>query len=209
MLRVIVLDFDGVVVDSNRLKYEAFLDLFPLAAQPIAERVLAHHREESRFEIVRRFLVALGEAPVQEVVARLAQAYDARVQRNIVAQGVSIEVRKTLEWLAGRCSLYLNSGTPEASLRTTARALDVEKFFRELRGTPCTKEENLRHYMLIEHATAADVLVVGDGEADYQAAQAIGLPFVGVTNEFNRWTGASFPVLPHLSALPEFLKSRL
>ena len=66
--KVIVFDFDGTLIDSNRLKYDAYFELFPkdkLHSQAI-ETVLATKYEESRFSILAEILHSLEtkKAPV-------------------------------------------------------------------------------------------------------------------------------------------------
>ncbi len=208
MVRVVVCDFDGVVVDSNRLKHEMFFRLFPAEEGPVVERVLAEAREETRVEIIRRILSAAGGRVDPEQVAALAAAYDREVTASIRAIGPRPGVRETLAGLARRYEVSLNSTTPEVSLRRTVADLGLEGLFRQVRGAPASKPDNLASIMAAAEAAGDEVVVIGDGESDLTSARAHGCRFVGIPNEFNRWDGAGFPVIADLTALPDLL-SRL
>jgi phosphoglycolate phosphatase-like HAD superfamily hydrolase len=201
MVRVVVCDFDGVVVDSNRLKHEAFVRLFPAEMRPVVDGVLAEAREQSRIEIIGRILTGARGRADPETVASLAEDYDREVTASIRAIGVRPGVRETLADLTQRYQVYLNSTTPEASLRRTVTALGLAGFFRDVRGGPASKLDNLSSIMVTAQAAGADVVVVGDGESDLASARARGCVFVGIPNEFNGWVTADFPLIADLTAL--------
>ncbi|MGH2628765.1 MAG: HAD family hydrolase [Anaerolineales bacterium] len=205
MVRVLVCDFDGVVVDSNRLKREAFFHLVPAEMGPIVEAVLAEAREEPRVEIIRRILTAAHGHADAKTVASLAEAYDREVTASIRAIGPRPGVRETLAGLARRYEVSLSSTTPEASLRRTVADLGLAGLFRQVRGAPASKADNLGSIMAAAGAAGEEVVVVGDGESDLASARAHGCHFVGIPNEFNRWDGAGFPVIADLTTLPHLL----
>lgn len=205
MVRVVVCDFDGVVVDSNRLKHEAFFHVFPPEAEPVVERVLAEAREEPRVEIISRILTTAQGGADPAMVASLVEAYDREVTAGIRAIGPRPGVWETLSALAHRYELSLNSTTPEASLRRTVADLGLAGLFRQVRGGPASKLDNLGSIMARARAAGEEVVVIGDGESDLTSARARGCLFVGIPNEFNRWDSAGFPLIADLTALPGVL----
>ena len=79
-LKVIVFDFDGTLIDSNRLKYDAFFKLFPDGAHHAStvREVLDQIGEASRYEIIEKILAGLGRRPtdLQGDVNALADRYN-------------------------------------------------------------------------------------------------------------------------------------
>ena len=67
-VKVIVFDFDGTLIDSNQLKYDAFFKLFPFDAPPknIIEEVLGEFLEESRYVILREILKRVDTETINE-----------------------------------------------------------------------------------------------------------------------------------------------
>ena len=60
-IKVFVFDFDGTIVDSNRLKDEAYFELFPVS--PKAKEIIAGYKgcRKTRYQIIREILLALKE----------------------------------------------------------------------------------------------------------------------------------------------------
>ena len=57
-IKVIVFDFDGTLVDSNRLKYDAFFELFTDDPNHVLtiRKVLSAKKEQSRFIILEEIM---------------------------------------------------------------------------------------------------------------------------------------------------------
>ncbi len=80
-IKIIVFDFDGTLVDSNRLKHDAFSEVFPADehhAQTV-QQVLSEMKEQSRFVILEEILQRLGVergAGLRTKVKELAGRYN-------------------------------------------------------------------------------------------------------------------------------------
>ena len=64
----------------------------------------------------------------------------------------------------------------------TARGLDV--FFKAIYGSPPEKAANLQRAVDALNVHPASVLMVGDSQADYQAARSVGTDFYGRGEQF-------------------------
>ena len=62
-IKVVVFDFDGTLIASNQLKYEAFFDLFPDTShyRRTIRSVLADMSGESRYAVLDTLLRRFGE----------------------------------------------------------------------------------------------------------------------------------------------------
>ncbi|MBW1645652.1 MAG: HAD family hydrolase [Deltaproteobacteria bacterium] len=185
-IRTAVLDFDGTLVDSNRLKYEAYFAVFPAdeATRRVIEAVLAEIFEASRYEIleeiIRRTTGQEGEA-LKARVAEVAAAYNDLVLAGAETCPEIPGAREALELLAAiGIPVYLSSTTPEEFLRPIVAARGWTGFFREIYGYPRRKEETLAAIIERENLGPGDVLVVGDGESDRRSAAACGTRFLPV-----------------------------
>lgn len=199
MIRVIIFDFDGVIVDSNRLKREAWFKLFP-------ERKKIP--QGTRFEALRAIFTELGKPndEIEALVTEYAERYNRMVQKGIAEIGLIPEAKEVLGDLASRYALYLNSATPSDALRETVENLGLGRFFKRVFGAPPSKISNLKNIIEIEGVKEREVVFVGDGESDYEAARACGISFVGIKNDFNNWNDTQFPLVPNIRMISETIK---
>src|SRR3989338_4533104 len=115
MIKIIVFDFDGVLVDSNRLKQEAWFKVFKPeeASRELIRNILAEIKE-TRYDILREIFRRLG-TPAEEIeplVLSRAQRFNEFVQSGISSMGLNPGVREALSELKPKFRLYLNSATP-------------------------------------------------------------------------------------------------
>lgn len=212
MVKVIVFDFDGVIVDSNRIKYNAFFDAFsdnhPEASSVISS-VISENKFGTRFDVFRSALRRVGadERYIDRLVFSYAEDYNQIVQEGIKKTGLAPGALEILESFSEERGLYVNSGTYEPSLHQTMKNLGIWHFFRGAYGAPPSKAENFIKIFRKEGVGPDDVLFVGDGEPDRIAAENLMLMFVGIANEFNGWAekGVNFPLIKNLTELQKFI----
>jgi phosphoglycolate phosphatase len=179
-IKVIVFDFDGTLVQSNQLKYDAYFELFPKATKcrRVIKTILKTSFEESRYTILRRVLIALGTGgDLDAKVDSLASQYNRIVLAGAKACPETPEAATVLRVLAPRFRLYLSSTTPEAALKEIVRARGWDPFFCGVFGYPRQKPETLGAILASERISPQELLVVGDGANDRTAAQVMGCKF--------------------------------
>ena len=186
--QTLVFDCDGVLLDSNRVKTEAFR----IAALPYgttaAERLVQHHVENggvSRYKKFEHFLEKI--VPVTTVLDgasrdlpdydALLSAYAAAVHDGLrtcaVAEGLEQLREKTphARWL-------VVSGGDQAELRGVFDERGIADYFDGgIFGSPDAKPEILARGIAngnIQHPA----VFLGDSQYDYQCAKAAGLDFV-------------------------------
>ena len=202
---VIVFDFDGVVVDSNQIKYDAWFNLFPdseSVSDQLIEQALREVKE-TRFDILDFIFSRLGQASSQreQNVQVFAQKYNTLVQAEIQSRGLMPGARETLERLRRSHQLFINSATPEQALAETLQALDLRQLFVGAYGKPASKSDNLKKIAARTGVNAEQILFVGDSSSDWQAAQYERCRFIGVRNAANGWTTELFPVVNSITEL--------
>jgi len=195
-LKVIVFDFDGTLIDSNRLKYDAFFKLFPDDAHHsrTVREVLAQIGEASRYEIIEKILTRLddGQTVLQRDVNELAERYNAIVIDGAKRCSEMPGAEQTLKSLAAAYRLYVSSTTPENPLKEIICFRKWTAYFAGIFGYPNKKGATLRRILETENVDVKAVLVVGDGESDREAARENGCLFqhVDATFDFHNFQDA-------------------
>jgi phosphoglycolate phosphatase len=188
-IRAIVFDFDGTLIDSNRLKYNAYFDLFPPDAhhRQVIRAVLSEIFEKSRYVILEAILRRLGagdESALKRKAGELAQHYNKIVLAGAKTCAEITGAEQALRRFAPTHGMYVISTTPDEALNEIIRSRKWDGYFLGVFGYPHKKPETLRRIMALENMRSDQVLVVGDGESDRESAMENGCPFVHVTEEF-------------------------
>jgi phosphoglycolate phosphatase-like HAD superfamily hydrolase len=211
-LRLLVLDFDGVILESNDAKTEAFREVFGRFPEH-RDAMMAYHHEHislSRFAKFDHLIqVRLGRAANDPLRAELATEFSRHVVARLAAVPFVPGAQAFLEEYSACLPLYLASVTPEAELEETLVRRGVRHCFRGVYGCPpWTKPDAVRAALRREACPAAAAALVGDSPGDQRAASETGVEFIA------RDSGIPFvpPVPrahPDLHAIADVVRVRL
>ncbi len=181
-----ILDCDGVILDSNQLKMDAFrrtLEAHGFAPEVVSAGAAwqATAFGTSRYRLFDVMLSGrFGPAPSVGLDELLA-TYGVACAAGYLEVPETPRLRSALASLAARAPLYVASGSDEAELRQVFRARTLEPFFAEIFGSPTRKAENIERvreaHKVRTGRPPARMLFVGDAVADVDAAQATGCDF--------------------------------
>ena len=165
-VKVIVFDFDGTLIDSNQLKYNAFFELFPSDSlhKEIITDVLDEFIEKSRYVILREIIKRVNSEMVNENeldnrVLALATEYNDLVVDGAKRCKEKSGAKEVLESFSKRYKLYLSSTTPEASLKEIVKHRNWNGFFCDLFGFPNDKTSVLLNIIKKESVNPDELLV--------------------------------------------------
>jgi phosphoglycolate phosphatase-like HAD superfamily hydrolase len=182
VIRCVVFDFDGTLVDSNALKRKAF---FAIADQDARGRgtmegaleVTVGDRRAILGEYVRRMSGFGRSLDLDELVAAYARIVDPLVVEARELPGA----RQLLDELRERgLATYLSSGTPAESLHSILDGRGWRRLFDGVFGHPATKEQTLALVLQTHMLTPDQLVSIGDGEDDARAAEVVGCTFLPV-----------------------------
>ena len=191
----LVFDCDGVVLDSNRIKTEAFRTVALPWGASAAEALVAHHVAHggvSRHRKFAHFLTTIlpEHAPDREApeIEALLWAYARTVRAGLMTCAVA-EGLERLRAATPQARWLIVSGGDEAELRDIFAARGLARHFDAgIFGGPDSKdvilEREKRNGRIVQPA-----LFLGDSRYDLEAARRAGLDcvFVSGWTEFAGW----------------------
>jgi phosphoglycolate phosphatase-like HAD superfamily hydrolase len=185
-LRAIVFDFDGVILESANIKTEAFLELYadyPDKLQAIRDYHVgqAGISRYVKFEHIQSNILGL---PYTDEVRKKVSAEFERLTRERIFRCPQVPgAEALLLGLRGRVLRIVGSGTPQPELELVVSTRKMGDWFEELWGTPPMKGDILRDVMARHRLFPQQVLMVGDGMSDYDAARETGTRFLARETE--------------------------
>ena len=177
-------DFDGTLVQSNKIKTWAFGELYKEHGEKIVQQIITYHKDHegiSRFVKFRYWNEnLLGQSYTEEIGENLSRTYSQLVI-DAVVQAPYIE--GALEFLKKHYQhipLFVASRTPEQELREIIKQRSIKHFFQGVYGSPQTKKEILKGILAKRKLYPEQVLMVGDALTDWEGAQGVGVEFIGI-----------------------------
>lgn len=180
MLKAIIFDFDGVIIESFDIKTQAFRELFKYSDK--VEEIVEYHKQNGGVSRYKKFKYIYSEILKQPLDDKTFNDLGERFS-NLVVE----EIKKcpyvpgAIEFIrsnSNKLKLFIASGTPEEELKAIVAARDITKYFKGIYGSPAVKSEILRGILGRENMDKKDVIFIGDTITDYNEATKIGVPFI-------------------------------
>lgn len=190
--RLVFLDCDGVIFDSNGFKRAAMARVLSHYPAPLREAMTAFWRGNggmSRRVKFEYFFRELANSPDWENLTEVA------VQRFGV---YSLEGFLHVEPLAGaltlmrsvgRDRLVVVSGADQNELRQVFREKQIELLVSEVLGAPIKKLQLVETVLAARGVSVDEALLIGDGARDFEVCRTLGMQFVYL-HEHSEWDGA-------------------
>jgi phosphoglycolate phosphatase-like HAD superfamily hydrolase len=189
-----VFDCDGVILDSNGVKSQAFFDVALPFGEEQAERFVEYHKRRggiSRQEKFKYFVAEIlaVETPDREPLEiELVEAY-ARICRDGLQKCSMIPgVQAFLASLPRSVRSYVVSGGAQAEVRQAMNERHLDHFFSLILGNPRSKRENMQQ-LFDAGALKGRGAYFGDARLDMELAQQYDLDFVFVSGA-SEWAEA-------------------
>lgn len=182
--QAIIFDFDGVVVESGKIKTQAFADLYRPYGDDIAAKVVQFHNQNggmSRYRKFRHFQQHyLHKPPLTEAEEKqLDIHFSELVVEAVIAAEPVPGALELIRQQAERIPLFVASGTPDSELKIIVERRGLAPYFKAVHGAPALKETIIAEILSTYALKPESVLMIGDATADLEGAQANNIAFLG------------------------------
>jgi len=198
LIKSIIFDFDGVILDSNKIKSNAFIKLFKdkNKNQEKLDMIIRYHKDNmgiSRNKKIKFYYEnILKEKITNKEVDKIASDYSKLVFNKIIKTKFISGSKYFLSKNFKRYLFFVSSGTPENELINICEKRKIDKYFTGIYGSPDNKEKHIKRIMKKNSLKENEVIFIGDALADYNAAVKNKIFFIGINYINNRKNKKNF-----------------
>lgn len=190
--KTLVFDCDGVILDSNRIKTEAFSHVAMQFGIDAAEQLVRFHVQNGGVSRYRKFeyllINILNRSLDTKLIEDLANQYGQRICEKLMHCSITPGLR-TLREATPNLNWMVVSGGDQAELQYIFAERGLSSLFdRGIHGSPATKDEILGREIASGNLVLP-ALFLGDSRYDHEAAQRGDLDFIFISewSEFSSW----------------------
>lgn len=183
---MVVLDFDGTIVESNNIKHDAFFDALEKMNWPKAkllEGILETGPTLTRYDIADRLAYELGPSFDKP---RFLDLYSRQCKNQVADAPFIPGASAFMHYLFGNnIPMVLSSATDESDLKFHVSEMGIAAYFELIMGSPRHKIDHMQAVFTYFGCETGDVLSIGDTHSDYNVALETNVAFVGIGNAFD------------------------
>ena len=189
-----VFDCDGVILDSNGIKSQAFFDVAHRFGQDEAEQFVAYHKRhggvsrQEKFKYLVAEILEIDPDDREPLEIELVEAYAQICREGLETCSMIPGVQSFLAGLPAEVRNYVVSGGAQTEVRHALKGRRIDQFFSLILGNPKSKEENMQHLFDTGCLTGRGAYF-GDARLDMELAAQFGLDFVFVSGA-SEWAEA-------------------
>lgn len=188
MIKNILFDFDGVILDSMKIKGDGFIELFKKYPQNSLQALEAYHYANggiSRFEKIRYFFNSILHKPISDQkIADLAEHFAQIIAKRLFERNNLIDETITFiqdNYLHYNC--HIVSGAEHQELNALCNHFGIAHYFKSIEGSPTKKSELVHTLLQTYHYHPDETILIGDSINDYKAAKTNHILFSGYNNQ--------------------------
>lgn len=187
-----VFDCDGVILDSNHLKTDAFYEVALPYGRENAEKFINYHKNNggiSRYEKFSFFFQSILQKSdftneMNEALAKYAKITRDKLSASIETEGV----RECLNNLSKNAIVIIVSGGNQDEIREIFHLKGLDTSFFGIFGSPLDKKTIIQNLITSKYIVPP-VIFIGDSLYDYEVAKFYNFSFVFMSqySEFKGW----------------------
>lgn len=181
-LPLIILDFDGVILESVDVKTRAFRELFSFSPDHVNDIVDFHIQNGgmSRFDKIRYIYKNIFKKPLaDEQYDFLCSSFSELVFDGVLKSPFVNGAEDFLKDWSKKTLLFVVSATPESEIMNIIERKGLRNYFKDIYGSPRLKQECIEEILMNMNYNPKCAIFVGDALNDYRASNDVGVRFIG------------------------------
>ncbi len=209
MLRALIFDFNGVIVESTDSNAQIYYSIFLRFGKNVAEKAVEHYKKYGGIPRQKRIEMYLREfagiSPTHKLIEELSLEFSRMYMQSIKKAEF---VPGSKEFLMNEGKIYdkfLSSGAPQDELPEILKAVNILQYFKEVFGAPAPKSEHILTILNKYNYAPNEVVFIGDSPKDREAALHNGIYFIARDRGLKELADEPFKI-KDLTELPNVLK---
>jgi phosphoglycolate phosphatase-like HAD superfamily hydrolase len=187
VIKNILWDFDGVILDSMPIRDYGFRRIFEYYSEDNIEKLISYHRDNgglSRFHKIKYFYNEILKKDIdEEIIERYAQNFTIIMKNQLVDKKYLIQDSVNFIKLNyNQFNFHIVSGSEHNELNYLCEKLELEKYFLSINGSPTPKNDLVKNLLEKENYKKTETILIGDSVNDYEAAKINNIKFYGFNN---------------------------
>ena len=181
----VIFDFDGVILNSHKIKTKAFYDIFKPYGKNIALKAKKFHTAnigKSRYFKFKYILEKIiNSKTTKKEIQLLDKKFDLFVDRKLKKLSPSKYLIRFLKNSKNSKKIYISTGTPHNKIIKILKNKKLLKYFNKVYGGIHSK---INHIKKIKKNNGKCVFI-GDSHDDFKAAKVTNIKFIMKINSEN------------------------
>ena len=196
MIKTIIFDFDGVILDSNKIKGDTFGELFSKYGKEIKNKVIDYHYNNlgiSRYNKFKFFYKNyLQEKIDNKQIEKLSEDFSEISFNKIINVNFIKGAYGFISKNYNNYSFHISSATPEKELVRICKKRKILSYFKTINGSPKTKDIHIKSILKNAKLIKNQVIFIGDSKNDFEAAKKSNIRYINVgknkiINNYNKY----------------------
>jgi phosphoglycolate phosphatase-like HAD superfamily hydrolase len=187
MIKNVLWDFDGVILDSMKIRTWGFEEIFKNYSKDAVSNLLVYHLENgglSRYVKIRYFYEnILGRSIKENEVISYASKFSLLMKEELVKSKYLII--DSVDYIKNNYSNYnyhIVSGSDQTELRYLSGELGLANYFLSIHGSPTAKSKLVADLIDKNKYSTEETCLIGDSINDLDAATTNNISFKAYNN---------------------------
>ena len=186
--KVILWDFDGVLMNSNSVRdlgFEKVLATYPAEQVKV---LMNYHKANgglSRYVKFRYFFEQIRyEVVSEDQIQALAKKFSVIMRELLFDQ--SLLIRDSIQFVKDnftKFKMHIVSGSDGVELNALCKHLDIDKYFITIEGSPTAKNTLVKQLLISFNYALNECVLIGDSINDLEAAKINNISFAAYNNK--------------------------
>jgi len=189
VVKTIIFDFDGVILDSNHVKEEAFAEIFNEYGTTIRNKVVKYHRNNlgtsryDKFKFIHKNY--LNKKIDNKNLENLSFKFSKIVFNKVLNVNFIPGSYKFISNNLNNYDLHISSATPLNELINICKKRKIFSYFKSINGYPHTKKEHIKFIIEKNNLNIKEIVYIGDSVNDFKAAKFFNINFILLGKKIN------------------------